>query len=72
MPLFYKGKQHKTYLSHIKEQITASRKNIYLVIVYVITEYPMILATNKEIKRGYYENRKAILLQMAYRGILQL
>ena len=47
--VFYKGKDHETYLSHVKVQITASRKNIYLVLVYGITEHPMMLATNKEI-----------------------
>ncbi len=50
LPLFYKGKLHNAYLSHIKVQITASRKDIYLVLVYGLTEYPMMLATNKEIK----------------------
>ncbi len=50
LPLFYKGKKHNAYLSHVKVQITASRKNIYLVLVYGITEHPMMLATNKEIK----------------------
>ena len=50
LPLFYKGKMHETYLSHVKVQITASRKDIYLVLVYGITEHPMMLATNKEIK----------------------
>lgn len=50
MPLFYRGKQHEAYLSHVKVQITASRKDIYLVLVYGITEHPMMLATNKEIK----------------------
>ena len=49
-PLMYKGKRHDAYLSHIKVQITASRKDIYLVLVYGITEHPMMLATNKEIK----------------------
>lgn len=48
--VFYKGKEHEAYLSHIKVQITASRKDIYLVLVYGITEQPMMLATNKEIK----------------------
>jgi len=48
--VFYKGKDHEAYLSHIKVQITASKKNIYLVLVYGITEYPMMLATNKDIK----------------------
>lgn len=50
MNLFYKGKDHEAYLSHVKVQITASRKDIYLVLVYGITEHPMMLATNKEIK----------------------
>lgn len=48
--VFYKGKDHEAYLSHVKVQITASRKDIYLVLVYGITEHPMMLATNKEIK----------------------
>lgn len=48
--VFYKGKDHIAYLSHVKVQITASRKDIYLVLVYGITEHPMMLATNKEIK----------------------
>lgn len=50
MPLFYKGKEHMAYLSHVKVQITASRKDIYLVLVYGITEHPMMLATNKELR----------------------
>lgn len=49
-PVFYKGKKQEAYLSHVKVQITASRKNIYLVLVYGITEHPMMLATNKELK----------------------
>lgn len=48
--LFYKGKNHDAYLSHVKVQITASRKEIYLVLVYGITEHPMMLATNKTIR----------------------
>ena len=48
-PLVYKGKSHDAYLSHVKVQITASKKDIYLVLVYGITEQPMMLATNKEI-----------------------
>ena len=50
MPVLYKGKQRQAYLSHVKAQITASRKTIYLVLVYGVTEYPMMLATNKELK----------------------
>lgn len=49
MKLFYKGKEHDAYLSHVKVQITASRKNVSLVLVYGITEHPMMLITNKEI-----------------------
>lgn len=48
-PLVYKGKKHNAYLSHVKVQITASKKDIYLVLVYGITEHPMMLATNKRI-----------------------
>lgn len=48
--VFFKGKEHEAYLSHVKVQITASQKDIYLVLVYGITEHPMMLATNKEIK----------------------
>lgn len=49
-PVFYKGKKREAYLSHVKVQITASRKDIYLVLIYGITEHPMMLATNKELK----------------------
>lgn len=49
-PVLYKGKKREAYLSHVKVQITASRKDIFLVLVYGITEYPMMLATNKELK----------------------
>ena len=34
MPLAYKGKSHDAYLSHVKVQITASKKDIYLILVY--------------------------------------
>jgi len=50
VPLIYKGKEHEAYLSHVKVQITASRKDIYLVLVYGVTEHPMMLATNKPIR----------------------
>ena len=49
-PVLYRGKEHDAYLSHVKVQITASKKDIYLVLVYGITEHPMMLATNKEIR----------------------
>lgn len=50
LPLFYKGKMHEAYLSHVKVQITASRKDVYLVLVYGITEHPMMLVTNREVR----------------------
>ena len=50
LPLFYKGRRHDAYLSHVKVQITASRKDIYLVLVYGITDHPMMLATNRDIR----------------------
>lgn len=50
MPLTYKGKRRDAYLSHVKVQVTAARKYIYLVLIYGITEHPMMLATNKEIR----------------------
>lgn len=50
LPLFYKGKKHEAYLSHVEVQITSSRKDIYLVLIYGITEHPMMLATNREIR----------------------
>ena len=48
--VIYRGKEHEAYLSHVKVQITASRKDIYLVLVYGITEHPMMFATNKDIR----------------------
>jgi hypothetical protein len=49
-PLIYHGKRKDAYLSHVKVQITASKKDIYLILVYGITEHPMMLATNKDIR----------------------
>lgn len=50
LPLSYRGREQETYLSHVRVQITASRKDIYLVLVYGITGHPMMLATNKKIR----------------------
>ena len=47
---FYKGKEHEAYLTHVKVQITAARKDIYLILVYGLSEHPMMLATNKDIR----------------------
>lgn len=49
MNLFYKGKEHEAYISHVKVQLTAAKRNVYLVLVYGITENPMMLITNKPI-----------------------
>lgn len=49
MNLFYKGKAHEAYISHVKVQLTAAKENVYLVLVYGITEHPMMLVTNKTI-----------------------
>ena len=50
MKLHYHDKDHEAYLSHVKVMITASRKPIWLVLVYGITEHPMMLATNIPIR----------------------
>jgi hypothetical protein len=49
MQVHYKGRDHDAYVSHVKVQITASRKDVSLVLVYGITEHPMMLVTNKTI-----------------------
>lgn len=59
MSLFYRGKKQEAYLSHVKVKITASRKDVYLVLVYGITEHPMMLATNRKI------NSKEDLIKVA-------
>lgn len=48
--VFYDGKNHDAYLSHVKVQVTASRKDVNLILVYGISESPMILLTSREIK----------------------
>ena len=45
--LFYKGKEHEAYISHVKVQLTAAKRDVYLVLAYGITEHPMMLVTNK-------------------------
>lgn len=49
MDLRYHDSNHTAYLSHVRVEITASRKPIWLVLVYGITEHPMMLATNRPI-----------------------
>lgn len=48
--MIYKGMRYDAYLSHVKVQIDASKKDIYLVLVYGITKHPMMLAANKVIR----------------------
>ena len=50
MKLYYRGKEHDAYLSHVKVKLTASKRDVNLVLVYGITENPMMLVTNKAIK----------------------
>lgn len=50
MKLRYHDKDHEAYISHVKVMITASRKPVWLVLVYGITEHPMMLATNIPIR----------------------
>ena len=50
MKLFYRGKEHTAYLSHVKVKLTASKRDVQLVLVYGITEKPMMLVTNKPIR----------------------
>ena len=38
MNLFYKEKAHEAYISHVKVQLTAAKENVYLVLVYGISE----------------------------------
>jgi len=41
--------EHEVYLSHVMIPITASRNDIYSVLVYCTSQHPMMLTTNKEI-----------------------
>ena len=72
--VFYKGKDHEAYLSHVKVQITASRKTYNLVLVYGITEHPMMLATNKEItsKEDVIKVARTYFFQMENRRIFSM
>lgn len=47
--VYYKGRDHEAFLSHVKVQVTASRKNIYLVLVYGITEHLFLSLENRRI-----------------------
>ncbi len=56
--VFYKGKDHEAYLSHVKVQITASRKNIYLVLIYGIPGNDFNGIRNKCTKSCNYKNSR--------------
>ena len=49
MRLRYRGEEHDAYLSHVKVRLTAAEREVFLVLVYGITENPMMLVTNKQI-----------------------
>jgi hypothetical protein len=46
----YNDKDYDAYLSHVKVQLKEDSNYVYLVLVYGVTEHPMMLLTNKEIK----------------------
>jgi hypothetical protein len=50
LTLNYKGNDHEAYLTHVKTKIMESKNDIFLVLVYGISQHPMMLATNKEIR----------------------
>ena len=50
MTLRYKGVDHEAWLSHVKVQLTASKREVWLVLVYGISEKPMMLVTNRPIR----------------------
>ena len=49
MNVRYHGIDHEAYLSHVKVKLTASKREVNLVLVYGISDSPMMLVTNKSI-----------------------
>lgn len=47
---FLRGGEQEAYLSHVKVQVIAARKDIYLVMIYGPSDHPMILAANKPVR----------------------
>lgn len=45
----YKGTDHEAWLSHVKVRLTASKREVNLVLVYGISDTTMMLVTNKPI-----------------------
>ena len=67
MNVRYKGEEYRVKLSHVQVRITGSDKVLYLVLVYGISEHPMMLLTNipvlskedvKRIAKIYYKRWK--------------
>ena len=48
--VLFQGKEKDCYISHINCQITAAKKNMYLVLIYGLSQTPMMLSTNKIIR----------------------
>lgn len=46
MLLHYHGSDYEAYLSHVRVEITASRRPIWLVLVYGVTEHPRVILQN--------------------------
>ena len=46
----YKGADHEAWLSHVKVRLTASKREVNLVLVYGLSDSPMMLVTNKPIR----------------------
>lgn len=49
MNVRYHGIDHEAYLSHVKVKLTASKREVNLVLVYGISDNPMMLVTNMPI-----------------------
>lgn len=45
----YEGADHEVWLSHVKVRLTASKREVNLVLVYGISDTPMMLVTNKPV-----------------------
>jgi hypothetical protein len=48
--LKFQGQNKECYISHINTEITASKKSLRLVLVYGLSDAPMMLATNRNIE----------------------
>lgn len=48
--VLFQGQEKNCYISHVNCKITASKKNMRLILIYGLSDIPMMLATNKVIK----------------------